>query len=173
MTRFLTNPPLWLHGVIFNVIWLLFVVFYQPIAATALTLTWLFTVASNNSQGQLLIGIWLIGIIADFILVYSNFFKFQGSYFEPIWLAILWIAFAHFASILITKINLTPFWWGLLFGIGGPVTYYIAELNQALIIQWSWWPLTVVFVLFWLFFIPTIMKITEALSGTNTDIEKV
>lgn len=75
--RFWKNSGLFWHGLTFNVIWIVCVVFQVPILAAALALAWLECSFPSKVKWQQLTTIALLGIVVDFLFTYLGFLLFQ------------------------------------------------------------------------------------------------
>lgn len=145
-----SQPPslLW-HGLAFNVIWFVVVIAQWGMVASLLTILWFVCSAPRTATLKLIVGLTSLGIIADFAFVNMGFLIFDDNTINPLWLGILWAAFARFAFIFLQHWPL-PYWQlAVISAIAGPFSYYIGHLNQAVNMKWQTFPQNLLFVLFW------------------------
>lgn len=117
----------WINFIWFQSIWFV-AVFYtdQAISLLLISLCLHFILSPTREADLLtLLGITLIGSLADFVLTFTGIYIFQETLFIPIWLILLW---AHFALTLnhgMTWLSKLPGYGRIIFGaIFGTLSYY-------------------------------------------------
>jgi len=124
---------IWINFIWFQVIWFIAVLYTDQAVNILLFSLFLHFLISPIREADLLtlLGITLLGSLADYLLTFLGIFIFPDALFIPIWLILLW---AHFALSLnhgMSWMIKLPLYARILFGaIFGTLSYYAgAELG--------------------------------------------
>lgn len=143
----------WFQTLTFNIIWALSVVFNMQLLALLVLVINLFLLSLSGAKWQYLLAISCIGLIVDGLLTYAGLFEFNQNTNSGLSLIILWVAFAQFSLAFFKRFQLSPPSLSVLSVFGGASSYYLASLNNAVLINWLS-VYTITFILFWLIILP-------------------
>jgi Protein of unknown function (DUF2878) len=158
---------IYLHGLFFNICWFLCVIQQWALGALFIFLLWLIFLPTSVRETIFFVTIALIGISIDSSFTTINWLSFspQPVIFTglPLWLILLWLAFARFCFHWFNAqyISLSPN--TILFGFLGPINYLIGQNFHAAVIEWHHLFATALFILWWLLLSPLCVLLDKKL----------
>lgn len=138
---------------VFNTIWAFSVVFNMQVAAIALLVSNLLLTITTKQQWLYLSLLTLLGLSIDLILTYLGWLQFSPQTNSQFSLIILWLAFSHFSMAFLQRFELSIKQLSIVSLVGGTFSYYVASLNNAVMINWFTIN-TLVFLLAWIVILP-------------------
>lgn len=147
----MSRQGLVVNGIAFQLIWVVAIVTQQFRFIAPLMLVWFWLNPPTAKQVRVVMTLAAVGMVVDQLLLTLGWFEFGPLQTTlPVWLALLWLAFARFMLLFQQQVQLSTHWLALLCVAGGASSYFAGARFGAVTINWGLAiPLTL-FLLWWL-----------------------
>jgi hypothetical protein len=145
------------HGIFYQAIWLIAAFSQQNLLIVALLFCWFVLMPVQLKEFMVVTLLACIGISFEQLLALGNWYQFHSNIsalamlgFIPVYLALLWFAFARFYLAFMTEVKLSMRWHYLIIFFGALSSYFAATQLELFTINWLNTSLTLSFIGFWL-----------------------
>lgn len=149
---------MWFNLFAFNISWLGLILWGNSFIPAVISwlLLHIFLSPDKQAEMRLLVFVACIGIGVDFALTYLSIFQFNQGQFFPVWLMVLWIAFAATLNHSLAFLSVRRVYQWLAGTIFAPLSYLAGErlgavvfgldnLHTYLLLALLWGPLMLFF----------------------------
>lgn len=156
----------WFNALWFQLTWFACVLGRDPWLALTLGMIALHFVLVQSARAELLhiAPIAAVGIVTDSLLSVVGVFDF-GDRLVPVWLCLLWIAFATTLTRSLAMVGKRAVVAVLVGGIGVPFNYALGERLGAVSFPWDPQITIIVLVIVWAQLLPTLYRLSKLRIG--------